>query len=235
MPFCWLPGPVHCAVGWSWELREELLHLPKGDLLDPTVAWTPSGLDPTMVWTHHGLDPQRPGPPVVWTPPWAGPPVVWTHSGLDPQWPGSHHGVDPPWSGPPVAQTAMWSGPTEAWTPSGLNPGAGPDGCGVRESSLGSTHISPFKTTDLGSQAADAVWLSELWLGLISAQACFCPLSNHISGQVQSPVTPLPCSCAGPLASFCARVFNCVHSRNMYGATAVCSTLCETLGIQCWR
>lgn len=148
---------------------------------------------------------------------------------------GPHRGLDPQWPGLPVVWTPPWAGPTEAWTPSGLNPGAGPDGCGVRESSLGSIHISPFKTTDLGSQAADTVWLSELWLRLISAQACFCPLSNQISGQVQSLVTPLPCSRAGPLASFCARVFNCVHSRNMYGATAVCSTLCETRGIQCWR
>lgn len=83
--------------------------------------------------------------------------------------------------------TLQWPGPTVVWTPSGLDPGAGPDDCGVRDSSLGSAFVSSFKTLDLGSQAADIVWLSELWLSLISAQACFRPLSNQISGS--SPVS----------------------------------------------
>ena len=128
---------------------------------------------------HRGLDPQRPGPPVAWNP------VAWTPSGLDPQWPG----------------------PTVIWTPSGLDPGACPDGCGVRDSSLGSALISSFKTMDLGSQAADIVWLSELWLSLISAQACFRPLSNQISGSspVSSSTSPL-FTCWTPHTFLCSCV-----------------------------
>ena len=167
------PGPVQRAVGWSRELREELLHRPKGDLLEPTVAWT-----------HRGLDPPWPGPTEAWTPV-AWNPVAWTPSGLDPQWPG----------------------PTVIWTPSGLDPGACPDGCGVRDSSLGSALISSFKTMDLGSQAADIVWLSELWLSLISAQACFRPLSNQISGSspVSSSTSPL-FTCWTPHTFLCSCV-----------------------------
>ena len=191
------PGPVQRAVGWSRELREELLHLPKGDLLEPTVAWippwpgppvvwTPSGPDPTVVWIHRGLDPT----------------VVWTHRGLDPQRPGPHRGLDPQRPGPHCGLD-----PTVVWTPSGLDPGAGPDGCGVGDSSLGSAFISSFKTMDLGSQAADIVWLSELWLSLISAQACFRPLSNQISGS--SPVsssTSLLFTCWTPHTFLCSCV-----------------------------
>lgn len=57
----------------------------------------------------------------------------------------------------------------------GLDPGA----CGVGDSSVGNALISPFKITVLGSQAADIVMLSELFLSLISAQAHFLPLSNQ--------------------------------------------------------
>ena len=177
LPFCWVPWSSSTCSGLESGAEGRAPPPPQRRFtgahsgLDPTVAWTPSGLDPQWPGPHHGLDPT-----VAWTPPWSGPTEAWTHSGLDPQWPGPHRGLDP-----------TWPGPTVVWTPSGLDPGAGPDGCGVGDSSLGSAFISSFKTMDLGSQAADIVWLSELWLSLISAQAYFRPLSNQISGS--SPVS----------------------------------------------
>ena len=194
------------------------------------MVWTPQwpgphhGLDPQRPGPHRGLDPQRPGPTAACAPPWSGSTEAWTplwsgpHSGLDPQWPGPHHGLDPTvawtpsgldpqWPGPHRGLDPTWPGPTVVWTPSGLDPGAGPDGCGVGDSSLGSAFISSFKTMDLGSQAADIVWLSELWLSLISAQACFRPLSNQISGS--SPVsssTSLLFTCWTPHTFLCSCV-----------------------------
>ena len=185
------PGPVQRAVGWSRELREELLHLPKGDLLEPTVAWT-----------HRGLDPPWPGTP------WPGPPVVWTPSGLDPQS-----------SGHPVAWT---QGPVQMAVESGTALWAALSSLLSRPWTLGLRQLILSGCLSFGS-----VWSVH--------RPASVPFPIRYLGQVQSPVPPLPCSHAGPLTLFCARVFNCVHSRNIYGATAVCPTLCETLGIQRWR
>ena len=132
--------------------------------------------------------------------------MAWTHRGLD---------------------------PTVAWTPRGLDPRAGPDGVesGTTVWAALACPISRARSRGL-RQLVLSCYLSfapfDQCMGLLPS-----PFQSDIC--IQFPVPSLPCPHVGLLTLFCARVFICLHSRNIYGATAVCPTLCKTLGIQRWR
>lgn len=154
---------------------------------------------------------------MAWTPLWSRP-----HCGLDPPWPGPHCGLDP----------------TVAWTHRGLNTqGPGPEGwsrwCGVGTTVWAALACPVSRARSQGlRQLALSCYLSfapfDQCTGLLPS-----PFQSDIC--IQFPVPSLPCPHVGLLTLYCARVFICLHSRNIYGATAVCPTLCETLGIQRWR